>query len=155
MYGLMLALHSVIRWVVLACGAIAVLRAVLGWSGRRPWTASDDRAGLWLTIAMDVQTLVGLLLYAWLSPITTAALADMGAAMSIPSFRFWAVEHLALMVVALVLVHMGRVFVRKARTDAARHRRAAIFFLLALAAVLGAIPWPGSANGRPVIRLTF
>jgi hypothetical protein len=64
--------------------------------------------------------------------------------------RFYAVEHLALMLVALGLVHVGRARSRKAPSDAARHRAASIFFLLGLLAILVAIPWPGRAVGRPL-----
>jgi hypothetical protein len=153
MYTAVLTLHSLIRWAVLVLGALALVRAVLGVAQRRDWTGADDRAGLLYTIALDVQMLVGLALYFGLSPVTSAALKDMGAAMSVPSLRFWAVEHTTLMVAALVLAHIGRVRVRKARDARSRHRGALIFFLLSLLAALAGIPWPGTANGRPLLRL--
>jgi hypothetical protein len=92
---------------------------------------------------------VGLLLYFVYSPFTAAAMQDFGAAMRDPGLRFWAVEHTFGMALAIVLAHVGRVRVRKA--DASRkHRLAAIFFGLALIAILVSIPWPGTANGRPL-----
>jgi hypothetical protein len=55
------------------------------------------------------------------------------------------------MIIGLALVHVGRVRVRKATGDAARHRAAAIFFGLGFLAILIGIPWPGRAVGRPLL----
>jgi len=151
MYSGTLMVHSWIRWAVVITGVIAVLRAIAGASGRRPWTPADDRAGLLFTIALDVQVLIGLLLYFVLSPFTADALKDFGAAMRSSPLRFWAVEHTFGMVVALALAHYGRVMVRRADVSR-RHKVAAIFFTLALLIILASIPWPGTPNGRPWLR---
>src|SRR3954462_11567986 len=146
-----LVLHSLLRWAVLAFGVLALVRAFSGWSGRRPWTSLDERAGKYFVLALDLQTLVGLVLYAGLSPITRVAFSNMGAAMKDSLLRFFAVEHVALMLIGVALVHVGRVRARKAPTDQARHRTAAIFFLLGLLAIAIGIPWPGRAVGRPLL----
>ncbi len=77
-------------------------------------------------VSLDVQMLLGLLLYVFLSPFTRDALNDFGAAMRTPSLRYWAVEHVTLMVGALVVAHVGNVLVRRASTDPSRHLRGAI-----------------------------
>jgi hypothetical protein len=112
-----------------------------------------DRWGLMFMIALDVQFLLGVLLYFWLSPTLTAILRDFGAAMRDPVARFWAMEHIALMLVAVVMVHVGRVMARKARTPAAKQTRLLICFTLATVAMLAAIPWPGLRAGRPLFRV--
>ena len=151
MFVTTVVLHSLLRWLVIAFGLVAVWRAISGVSGRRPWTPLDDRAGRLLVIALDIQTLVGLTLYGLLSPITRAAFADMGAAMKDATLRFYAVEHLAIMVGAITLIHIGRARGRKAPTEAARHRTAAIFFTLGLLLILVGTPWPFRAIGRPLL----
>jgi hypothetical protein len=151
MFVTTVVLHSLLRWLVIAFGLVAVLRAIAGVSGRRPWTPLDERAGRLFVIAIDTQTLVGLILYGLLSPITRAAFANMGAAMKDATLRFYAVEHLAIMLAAITLVHIGRVRTRKATTDAARQRTAAIFFTLGLLLVLLGTPWPFRAIGRPLL----
>jgi hypothetical protein len=153
MYLITLLLHSWLRWAVLAVGIWAFVRALSGMAGRRTWAPADESAGRWFTVLMDVQLLLGLLLYGLLSPITRQAFADMGAAMREPATRFWAVEHVALMILAVVLAHIGRGRARRARTDAGRHRTSAIFYGLALVAMLAAIPWPFMADPRPLVRL--
>ena len=148
-YLTILAVHSWVRWLVLISGLLAVLRAFR--AARGTWSAADDRAGFWFVMLLDLQVLIGLLLYVWLSPITHEAFRGMGAAMKSRSLRFWAVEHVFGMVVALAFAHVGRVRIRKA--DPARRRKlAAIFFGLALLALLASIPWPGTPNGRPLLR---
>lgn len=152
MYNLVLTTHSWLRWAVLVAALIAVIRALAGAARRRPWTRADDRAGFWFATLVDLQILLGLVLYFALSPITRAALRDFGAAMSSSGLRFWAVEHLFGMVVAVALVHAGRSRTKKVRDDAARHKVAVICYVLALLAVLISIPWPGMPNGRPLVR---
>lgn len=152
MHGFVLVFHSWFRWVVLATAVVVVVRAITGWRSGRPWTLADDRAGLWFGIALDVQVLVGLLLYFGLSPITRAAMSDVGAAMSNSALRYWAVEHGFGVLVGLALAHIGKARVRRTGPDARRHRVAAIFFGLALLAIVISIPWPGMPNARPLIR---
>lgn len=152
MYALTLAIHSLLRWAVLAAGASALVRAAAGARARREWTSADARVGLLFVIAMDLQVLIGLALYFGLSPITQVAFQDFGAAMGSSALRFWAVEHVLGMLVAAVLVHVGRVRIRKTADAARRHRVAAIFFGLALLAIAGTIPWPGMPAARPLLR---
>jgi hypothetical protein len=154
MYPFVLGVHSLLRWLVLALGAAVVARAVVGLSGRR-WTLADDRVGVWFVASLDVQLVFGLMLYGWLSPITTQAFGDMRAAMADSALRFWTVEHVVSMLVAVALAHVGRARVRRAPTDRARHVRALVFAALALLAVLAGVPWPFLDNGRPLLRPLF
>jgi hypothetical protein len=153
MYLTLLTLHSLLRWVVIGLGFWAVLRAYAGASSKRAWAPADDSSGRWFTMSLDVQFLLGLVLYAGLSPITSQAFGDMGEAMRNPVVRFWTVEHAALMLLGIVLAHVGRARSRRPVSDAARHRTCAVFFALSLLAVLAAIPWPFMNVGRPLLRL--
>jgi len=151
LYTALLAIHSYLRWLVVLAGLMAIVRAVSGAAGRKSWTPADDRAGFWFVTAVDAQFLLGILLYAFLSPFTYQAFGDFGAAMKNSVLRFWAVEHILGMVIGVALVHLGRIRTRK--TDSLRrHKVAAIFFGLALAVMLASIPWPGTPAGRPLLR---
>lgn len=141
MYNFILILHNLIRWLVLIIGVLAVIRAFYGWLGKKEWVQIDDRLGLGFTIGMDIQLLLGLLLYFVFSPITKTAFQDFGAAMADADLRFFAVEHILMMVIAVILVHIGRALSRRADSDAGKFKRAAIFFSLGLLVVLAAIPW--------------
>jgi hypothetical protein len=151
MYLPFLVLHSVLRWLVLLAGVLAVSRALAGLLGRRPWTPTDDRSGRLFVISIDVQTLIGLVLYGVLSPITQGAFEDMAVAMRDATLRFWAVEHIVMMLAALVLAHVGRARSSGgAAPDLVRHRRAAIFFTIALVVIFVAMPWPWAREARPL-----
>ena len=152
MYPIVLTLHNVLRWVVLVLAVLAVLRGLTGWLGRKPWVPAAAGPGRVFTIAMDVQFLLGLLLYFVLSPVTGAAMEDFGAAMRVPQLRFFAVEHTFGMVLAITLAHIGRGRVRKEPPEK-RGRTALIFYGLALVIILASIPWPGMPAGRPLFRM--
>jgi len=148
MYALTLSVHNFVRWLVLAAAIYAVLRSMGGWRGAQPWTASSAGTGRVFVILMDVQFLLGVLLYAMLSPITKAAFADFGAAMAQRELRFFAVEHLLLMVLAVAAAHMGKALAPRAATDALRWRRATLWYGLSLILMLAGMPW-----WRPMLRI--
>jgi len=141
MYPFVLAIHNIFRWLVLIFGVLAVVRALIGWFGKGQWTDLDDKLGLGFTISIDVQFLLGLLLYVFLSPITKSAFANMSAAMSDSATRFFLVEHSVMMLLAIILAHIGRSRAKKADIDIAKFKNAAIFFTIALLIILAAIPW--------------
>ena len=149
MYTLVLTLHSWLRWAALIAGVVAIFSLF----SSRDSSGRADFWGLVLTIVLDVQFLLGVLLYGVLSPFTAEAMRDFGAAMRSPGLRFFAVEHVTLMLAALVLVHVGRILARKAATVDAKRMRLLICFGLATLLMVLAIPWPGMAAGRPLFRL--
>jgi hypothetical protein len=122
-------------------------------NARRLWTAADDRGFLLFIIALDVQTLLGLILYVGISPVTAIAFQNLGAAMRDPSLRFFVVEHAIGMLIAVALAHVGRVKVKKAADAHAKHRTTVVFVALAIIVMLLSIPWPGMPGGRPLFRL--
>lgn len=150
MYTIVLIIHSWLRWVALVAGVGATLAAFVdrGGGGRA------ERWGLALMSALDLQMLLGLLLYLVLSPFTAEAMRDFGAAMKNPGLRFFAVEHASMMFAAVILAHVGRVLARKAATPAAKRTRMLVCFGLATVLMIVAIPWPGMANGRPLFRVS-
>lgn len=146
-----LILHNLLRWAVLILGVWTLVNALTGYFGKRIYSANDNRSNLFFMISCDVQLLIGLALYinnGWFD-----RLKDMGNNMKDPYLRFFTMEHLTLMLVAWVLVHIGRATVKKAGTDAAKHKKMLIFFGLAIVLIIAAIPWPfRQAIGRPYFR---
>lgn len=155
MYTTLLVVHSILRWVVIAAALVALARAMGGWSSGRPWTPTDEKAGRFFLLFFDIQVLIGLLLYVGFSPITQAAFADFGGAMGNTVMRFWAVEHIFGMLVAIAFAHIGRVRARKAAYPEAKHRTTAIFFGLAILVMLLTIPWPFMPAARPLFPALF
>ena len=141
MYSGILALHNTLRWLLLLSMAITLFKYLAGWLGKQPWKKIDNVLGIVFTSLMDLQLLIGLALYFFLSPVTKMAMADFGAAMKDDSLRFYAVEHISMMLVAVALVHIGRAKSKKSKTDVDKFRIASIFYLAALVLILAGIPW--------------
>ena len=149
MYSLVLILHSWLRWIAIAAGVGATAAA----ASSPPGSSGSERPGLLFMISMDLQMLLGLLLYAFLSPNTAAVFKDFGAAMKDPVARFWAVEHVTMMLAAVILAHVGRVLGRKASTPGAKRTRLLISFGLSTLLMIVGTPWPGLRAGRPLFRV--
>jgi hypothetical protein len=152
MYASALWLHSWLRWAVLVTALVAWFRAIAGKTARRPWTPQDELWGLLLVISVDLQFLIGVVLYAFLSPITRLGLRNFAAAMQINVARFFTVEHVVGMVAAIALVHVARVKIRKAADADRKHRLAMVLFGIALVLIIVSIPWPGMPVARPLLR---
>jgi hypothetical protein len=56
------------------------------------------------------------------------------------------------MLIAVALVNVGRVKIRKAVSDSRKHTLAFIYFGLGFIIMLASIPWPFMAAGRPLWR---
>ncbi|ADV67785.1 hypothetical protein [Deinococcus maricopensis] len=147
MYEFFLTAHNWLRWAVLLAGLYAFARALSGMGGAKPFTRQDRTAGSLFTGLMDLQLLIGLILYFALSPITKLALANFGAAMKVQEQRFFAVEHLLAMIVAVVFAHLGTALSKRQDTARAQFRTQALWYGLSLVAMLAMIPW-----WRPLLR---
>jgi hypothetical protein len=152
MFDVILLLHSWLRWPALIAGVLATAAAFSYRPAGGEKAAADRWGGIFVGL-LDLQFLLGLLLYFVLSPTTAAIRQDFGGAMRDPVARFWAVEHLTLMLVAVAVAHVGRVLARKAATPGAKRTRMLVCYGISTLAIIAAIPWPGFRAGRPLFRL--
>lgn len=146
----LLTLHNAVRWLALAAALVAIFVAFSGWSGNKPACPNLRRSSVLFVVVMDIEFLIGLVLYFGASPITRAALANFGEAMKHHESRFFATEHSVLMFLAVICAHLGAALARKGRTELRKYRGAAIAFSISLLLILAGIPW-----WRPLLRLTF
>ncbi|MBS1818463.1 MAG: hypothetical protein JSU08_11070 [Acidobacteria bacterium] len=145
MHDAVLFLHSWVRWVAIITGVLATV-SVLG-------ATADGRNNRWakiFTISVDIQFLLGLILV-----MTSVDFGRMGEVMRDSTARFYAVEHPTMMIVAIALAHMGRVFARKALTPASARTKSLIFFGLSTLLLIGGTPWPGTHDNRPLFNTTL
>ena len=136
-----LVIHNILRWAVLLFGVWAVIAALAALISKREYRSSDNKSSLFFMLSCDIQLLLGLILYfsgMWFEKVKT----NMGAVMKDTAERFFAVEHALMMIIAWLLVHVGRSMVKRANTDAQKHKRTLIFFGIALILILAMIPWP-------------
>lgn len=154
MYTTALLLHSWLRWLVLGLGVALLTTAVAYSRGGREWSDAIERLRKGFLGGLDVQVLLGLVLFGLLSPITRAGMADIAAAMADSARRFYLVEHVFGMLLGVVVAHVG---LARAKRVSAETRPRAVWITMALWLVitLASIPWPGLPYGRPLFRLFF
>jgi hypothetical protein len=116
----------------------------MGLSARKEWTSLDHRWGMMFTLTMDIQFLLGLVLYIYLSPITREVLSHFGSALQDNNQRFFSLIHALYMVLAVAFTHLGSVLPRKTDNALVKHQRAATFFTLAVFCIILGIPWSRS-----------
>ena len=146
MYTGLLHTHSFVRWIMLILLVATILRSYNGWKSKRTFTATDKKFTLFTLIFSHVQLLIGFLLY-MVSPAVQMALADMAATMKDKTLRFWAVEHISMMLVAIVIITIGYSLAKRSTNDADRFRKIFIYFLISLVLILISIPWPFTQMG--------
>jgi hypothetical protein len=146
MYAIVLAIHNLFRWIVLLVAAYTLFRIYTGWLGRRAWTRVEREATTLYGMALDIQLVLGLVLV-FVSPLLRAAFNNLAAALAAETSRFFVLEHIPLMIAAVVLAHVGAAQVRKASDDGGMFGRAALWYSASLLVILVAIPW-----WRPLLR---
>ncbi len=132
------AIHSSLRWVLLIILLISIAQAFSGWFGKKEFTPQFRKSVLYTVIITHLQFVLGLVMY-FMSGFVDF---NMSVSMKNPVTRFFTVEHIAMMVVAIVLITLGSALSKRGKTDEAKYKRVAIFFTLALILILAAIPWP-------------
>jgi hypothetical protein len=145
-YTTLLYLHSYNRWIVLIAAAIALAATWRALLRARSYGRAEQLAARAFARLLDVQVVLGLAVYA-LSPVVRVALGDLGAAMAVKELRFFGVEHITGMVLAVVFVNVGAVRIRRAETDGLKLRRAALWQTATVLAIVASIPW-----WRPLLR---
>lgn len=143
MYTGLLHLHSFLRWVLLLLAVIVLFKSLSGMTSGRPFTNGDKKTGLFLMISAHTQLLVGLYLY-FFGPWGLANLRNLGfgAAMKDPVARFYGIEHITGMLIAIVLITIGRGVSKKNIPDVAKHKRTFWLILIAVLIILVTVPWP-------------
>jgi uncharacterized membrane protein YidH (DUF202 family) len=136
--------HSLLRYAVLLAIAVAALAALRGYLTKGPIIVWERAASIIAMVLCHVQLVLGLVLYAmrWEKLHKNFAGQE-----NSPVLRFWKYEHIGTMLVAIVLVTLGRMLSKRATTEQGKQLRVAIFYLIALVLMLWATPWPFTEIG--------
>lgn len=138
----LLHLHNLLRWVILLFLLVSLFQA---FAKNKGITTSS----LVLLIAAHITLVIGI--YQWFtsSRVGLSILKNMnynfGAVMKDSFARFWVVEHTAGMLIAIILITIGR-----GKAKRLQYKPAAWLFLIALILILAVAPWPFRPGiGRP------
>jgi hypothetical protein len=127
----LLHLHNLLRWVVLIALVLAIVRLIL--------KKDALKASKVLLISAHSTLVLGLYQYIF-GPVGLSLIKTMGmaAAMKDKVARFWAVEHIFSMLLAITLITIGHVKYKKGGSA----KTTLILYIIALLLIFGAIPWP-------------
>jgi uncharacterized protein YacL len=134
--------HSGLRWLALILIVMTIIRAASGLSGKQNFSFKVQKLALFAMIFMHLQATIGLVLY-FISPNVQFG----PTTMSDSTLRFFAVEHLTMMIIALVLFTMGYSKAKKKADNSAQFKTVFWFYLIGLVLVLAGIPWPFRGMG--------
>lgn len=141
MYSILIFIHSWLRWILLILGLIVIIKSYAGWFGNKNYLKSDNTMSVILVALFHTQLILGLLLYVFFSPIMKSAFQDFSVAMKDSQLRYWAVEHIFIMLLSIGIAQYGRIRIKKADLPVGKHRNAAIFFTMAFILIVSRIPW--------------
>jgi hypothetical protein len=133
-YSFLQQLHSGFRYIVLVLFIYAIIAALVGWLGKRPYTNGNRLTNLFAMISAHTQLLIGIALY-FVSPLVQFN----AATMKNPTSRYFTVEHQVMMLIALVLITIGHSKSKKAVLQESKHKTIALFYGIALLIIIGAL----------------
>jgi hypothetical protein len=134
LYSFFLHLHSGLRYIVLLLVLVAIIRAWADWLGHKAYSEGNRKLNLFAMISVHTQLLVGIVLY-FVSPFVRFGSDTMKDATT----RYWTVEHLTGMIIAIVLITIGHARSKRGATADTKHKSIAIFYtsaLLIIAAII-------------------
>lgn len=152
MYPTLLAIHSFVRWLVLASLIFAIYRTYFGWKNQKAFTKLDNQIRHITATIAQVQLLLGLWLYA-ISPIVAFFLANFKEAVHLRQVRFFGMEHITVMLSAVIVISIGSIKAKRKTTDNEKFRTIYVWFGIGLLLILSSIPWSFSPLiSRPLFR---
>lgn len=135
MYKGMLDLHNLLRWLILILLVVNIIKNYA--RANDPFSNADKKLSLWLMICAHLTLVVGVVLLI----MDLIQLPDGTPIMQNAALRRQYVEHPIAMLIAIVLITIGRGVFRKNISDKKKHTKSATFYLIALIIILAMIPW--------------
>jgi cytochrome c biogenesis factor len=152
MFNSLLILHSLTRWLVLIALVSAIINAFLKLRSQKPYSKSDNFLRVTTLTITHIQFTIGLVLY-FVSPIVDYFLRNFKEAVHIREMRFFGMEHITMMVIAVTIVTIGSAKAKKRQLPHDKHKTIAVWFLIALVIIFLSIPWQFSPfTARPYWR---
>jgi cytochrome bd-type quinol oxidase subunit 2 len=130
-YSFFLHLHSGFRYIVLLLVLLAIVRSWADWLGKKSYSEGNRKLNLFAMISAHTQLLIGIVLY-FLSPFVQFN----SQTMKDDTTRYWTVEHLTGMIIALILITAGHARSKRASAAELKHKNIAIFYTLALIIII-------------------
>ncbi len=129
--------HSGLRWIALLLLLLAIINAFTA----KNYEKKHRLVNLFSMITFHTQLVLGIILY-YLSDKVQFTEGWMKQAM----YRFYGMEHLTGMLLAIVAITIGHSKSKKGADAAAKFKAIKLWYVIALILVLAFIPWPFRAE---------
>ena len=127
LYTFTFKIHIFISTLTLLSGLLAIILAAQGWARKREFSKTDGGVSMAFSIALYLQLILGFIIYFTLRTSLEGPFWEVPDTENDASLRFWAIEHIALMIFALFLTQLGRIFIRKSNAPV-RKFKASLFY---------------------------
>jgi uncharacterized membrane protein len=134
-------IHSSFRYLVLLFLVLAVVDAVIGMQREKSYAKSSKMFALFGLIFSHIQLLVGLLLY-FLGDKGFKVITSVEGFMGMAPARFFAIEHIFGMILAITLITIGYSKAKKQELDRKKYWTILLYYSIALLVIFVMIPWP-------------
>lgn len=150
-----LGLHSLLRWAIIILLLVNISRNFLYHT--TDYTAKDRTWNLRLVVISHLNLLIGLYQYFFGEKgIALVKTYGMAGVMKTAHLRFWVVEHIAGMLIAVVLITITSSISKKpSDAAAAKHKKLMWFYIAALVVIIASVPWPFRFNDVPWVRSLY
>ncbi|MBL7932451.1 MAG: hypothetical protein JNL60_11140 [Bacteroidia bacterium] len=148
----LLALHSLVRWLLLAALLYSVYRAYTGFKKGGSFGRLDNLLRHNTATIAHIQLIIGFVVY-FKSPIISNFYSSFSTSVQQMEMLFFGLLHISLMLLAIILVTIGSALAKRRKTDVEKFKTMFSWFLVALIIIFLAIPWPFSPlASRPYIK---
>ncbi len=141
MYEIIKETHSIVRWILLLIMLGSIYWSWIGFRRGKTWGIFEARIVAALGGLVDLQLVLGLILYFVLSPKTTAIYGNLLSTVQTPGYILIGVVHPIAMIASAVLLHLIKPQISKLSTDKDKYRKLGVLVAIALVLILLAIPW--------------
>jgi hypothetical protein len=135
-YSFAFKIHIIISTLTLLAGIATVALSVHGLVRKRNYGRSDFGVSLAFNVALYLQLILGSLIYYLLRTSQEGPMWEVPDTQNDASLRFWAIEHIALMIFALFLTQLGRAFIKKSKVPYRQFRASLFYFGTSLLLIL-------------------
>ncbi len=152
MYPFLLALHSLIRWLVVIAIVVSLFTTWRGWLQSQTFTTRNRLIRTVTTAVSHIQGMIGIALY-FISPVVQYFLHNFGNAVKLREIRFFGLEHSSMMLTGIILLTIGAYKSKRRPTDKEQFKTLAIWYTIAFVIMFFSIPWAFSPlTSRPYLR---
>lgn len=130
-YEILKSAHSGWRYLVIILLLVAFINALMGFVGKKPYTEGNRKLNVFALISAHIQLVLGLVIYFMRDWYKVDS--------STPMLRYWKMEHVGMMLIAIILITVGNSRSKKMDSALMKHRTIFLFFGLALLVITVAI----------------